>query len=104
MKIKKTYIYIILIVILITGGLYYYKQSQTKETKNEQKTEKGNEEILWLVDKNSYLYYPLKRGDVKFNRQDYAQTETLSIHKIIYKSKGGNIYGLLAIPKSISFM
>ena len=104
MKIKKTHLYfgiIIVVILLVATGFYlshFLKQSQ--ETK--QTTEKGSLKEEYRnpskVDKNGYLSYPLDRGDVRFSRQDYGTGGNLTIHKMIYQSKYGNIYGLLVLP------
>ncbi|MDP3766026.1 MAG: alpha/beta fold hydrolase [Nanoarchaeota archaeon] len=104
MKIKKTHLYfgiIIVVILLVATGFYlshFLKQSQ--ETK--QTTEKGSLKEEYRnpskVDKNGYLSYPLDRGDVRFSRQDYGTEGNLTIHKMIYQSKYGNIYGLLVLP------
>lgn len=99
MKIKKSYIYFGIILVMILVILIFYLKSQKQETEKagEKNESKGME---WSVDKNGYLYYPLDRGEVKFHRENYAETENLTISRIIYPSKGGNIYGLLVLPKS----
>ena len=42
----------------------------------------------------------MDRENVKFRRDNYAETDNLSISKIIFQSTRGNIYGLLVLPKS----
>lgn len=105
MKIKKKDLnmgIIIVIILLAAGAVYYYSnyaaipsQNKTDSVKSEQP-----DRVEWLVDKNGYLYYPLNRGSIKFNRQNYSSDTNISIHKIIYQSRGANIYGLLAVPPS----
>ena len=98
MKIEKRYFYVsILVAIILAIAFFYYKYSQEN-----QKTAKtiGEEQAAWVVDKAGYLSYPLDRNAVKFNRQNYGETENLTISKIIYQSTNGNIYGLLLLPKT----
>ncbi len=97
MKIKKAYFYIGAVVIIALALLLYFKPFEKEEEKIKEK-----EEILWMVDKEGHLYYPLSRGNVKFNRQNYDETENLTISKIIYQSRNGNIYGLLVLPKNVT--
>lgn len=98
MEIKKKHLYFGMIAVIILVGIFLYY----KFPKENQKTEKGSikEEYknTWQVDKNGYLYYPLDREDVKFRREDYEIYGNLTIHKIIYQSRDGNIYGLLVLP------
>ncbi|MBI2647124.1 acetylxylan esterase [Candidatus Woesearchaeota archaeon] len=96
MKIKKRYVYagLILLIILI-AAIFIYKPIKSTTVKKEI----PKEEFSWTVDNNGYLHYPLERGKVKFNRQTYAETDNLSISKIIYQSKEKNIYGFLVLPK-----
>ena len=101
MKINKNYVYTAVIVaIVLSAALFYSKSFLKKSQKPEEKKPKG--EVSWMVDKNGYLYYPLNRGDVKFHRENYSETENLSISKIVYQSRNGDIYGLLVLPKSTS--
>lgn len=101
MKISKNYFYIgvIITIMLIVFGIYL-KFALLKAKKAEPKNETGR--LLWLVDKNGYLHYPLDRGGIKFRRDNYSETDTLLINRIIYQSKGGNVYGLLVLPKEAS--
>lgn len=97
MKIKKTHLYIgmaVVVIALSIAASYFIKS--VKETKEIEK----NPQSPWLVDGNGYLSYPLDRGNVKFSRQDYGIDENLTIHKIIYQSRNGNIHGLLVLPAS----
>ena len=98
MKIKQKHAYFgILIFIILAGAIAYYGhfpklKASSENNKNE------SDRIEWLVDKNGYLSYPSDRGDVKFNRQNYGVDANISIHKIIYQSRSGNIYGLMILP------
>ena len=98
MEIKKKHLYFGMIAAIILVGIFLYY----KFPKENQKTEKGSikEEYknTWQVDENGYLSYPLEREDVKFRREDYGIDGNLTIHKIIYQSRDGNIYGLLVLP------
>ena len=96
MKIKKTHLYVGMIVVVIALSIAaFYFIKPVKETKEIEKLQSD-----WLVDSNGYLSYPLDRGDVKFSRQDYGIDGKLTIHKIIYQSRNGNIHGLLVLPTS----
>jgi dienelactone hydrolase len=106
MKIKKNYVYsgiffAAVIIIAVIIAFIYLKPLLLKEKKSEEKP-KEEDKIVWLVDKDGYLVYPLGRGDIKFRRDSYNETENLTISKIIYQSARGNIYGLFALPKSAS--
>ena len=102
MKIKRKYLYAALIVAAILAfAIFYFK------THKEAKKKIGNEpeekdDIIWLVDKNGYLDYPLNRGEIKFRRANYSETANLSISKVVFQSRGSNIYGLLVLPKNVS--
>jgi len=105
MKIKKNSVYagIFIAAVLIIGTFYYtnyYKKNQKSPLAADKKA--ANDSIAWMVDTNGYIYYPLSRGNVKFNRQDYAETKNLLMSRIIYQSKNGNIYGLLIMPKNVT--
>lgn len=96
MKIKKNHFYIgILAVVLALSAVAFYFIKSINETKEIEKQMSD-----WLVDSNGYLSYPLDRVDVKFSRQDYGVEGNLTIHKMIYQSKDGNIHGLLVLPTS----
>ena len=97
MKIKKIYVYFGIFAVILVAALFYFKPFN-KGTSSDIQPGQGNI-ILWKVDKNGYLYYPLDRGEIKFRRDNYSETKDLAISKIIYQSSGGNIYGLLVLPK-----
>lgn len=111
MKIKKNHLYtgiyisILLIAVLIASVYYFkpfikpFKQEPESLESNHAKGDEGDR-IIWLVDKEGYLVYPLNRGGIKFRRDNYNETEYLTISKIIYQSAKENIYGLLVLPKS----
>lgn len=100
MNIKQTHWYAIVLIVLalIAGGFFYYKNFKAVDKKPEDK----QDTIIWLVDKNGYLQYPLDRGPILFNRKNYSQTENLTISKIIFKSRNIDIYGFLILPKKSS--
>ena len=102
MKIKKNYIYSGIVMAILLAGILFYSSSFLKKFQKSEEKPEPKGEIEWMVDKNGYLYYPLSRGDIKFHRENYNATENLTISKIIYQSKNGNIYGLLVLPKSTS--
>jgi len=83
------------------AALLYFKPYELTQKKTETNN-KEKDEILWLVDKNGYLFYPLDRGNISFNRKTINETESLTISRIIFPSRKGNIYSLLVLPKSIS--
>ncbi|MBI2655653.1 alpha/beta fold hydrolase [Candidatus Woesearchaeota archaeon] len=101
MKIKKKNLYILtmIVIIIVAAASLYYGQILSKKNQNENMKNEPDR-IEWLVDKNGYLYYPLEREAVKFSREDYGIDGNLSIHKIIYQSRNGNIHGLLVLPAS----
>ena len=100
MKIKRKHVYAVIAMIIIAFAFFYLKYYPIKPKKDEAKTQEDR--ISWKVDTNGYLSYPLDRGNVLFNRQNYGETDNLTISKIIYQSRNGNIYGLLVLPKSAS--
>ena len=102
MKIKKNNLYlgIAVLFVLIIIGIFYFKPFTTSK-KVEERSDK-NDKMLWMVDKNGYLYYPLVREQIKFQRENLNKTGNLLISKIVYPSTKGNIYGLLVLPKSAS--
>ncbi|MBI2541410.1 alpha/beta hydrolase [Candidatus Woesearchaeota archaeon] len=104
MRLKKNHIYVgIISIAVILGAVFYLlpiiKQAQIKEAQTAEKAPvKEEDKNPSQVDKNGYLSYPLDRGDVKFRREDYGADGDLTIHKIAYQSKYGNVYGLLVLP------
>jgi len=106
MKIKKKDLYkVIVVVILVIFAIFFYFnifKSDKVGTKNITQASNKTDKIAWLVDTNGYLYYPLGRGEIKFTRENYSETENLTISKLIYQSRRGNIYGLLVLPKYIT--
>ncbi|MBI4452680.1 acetylxylan esterase [Candidatus Woesearchaeota archaeon] len=99
MKIKKNYLYgaAILAIIIIAAFIYYRPLFKAKAQDETQKNE--SESIEWLVDKDGYMYYPLSRGSIKFNRANYSDNGSITVSKIIFPSKNAYIYGFLAQPK-----
>ena len=101
MKIKKNHAYAaIALVIIFAGILFYLNYPGAKPVKNDGKNE--TEKLLWFVDKNGYLYYPMDRGQVNFRKDNYSETGSLLISKVVYQSTRGNIYGILVLPKNIT--
>ena len=101
MKIKKSYVYAgIVILVMLAGIVFYFKFQIMNPKKPVEKNETGK--LAWFVDREGYLYYPLDRGKIKFRRDIYSETNGLAISKIVYQSARGNVYGLLALPKNIS--
>jgi len=99
MKIKKKYAYFsVAVIIVLALSLFYFNPFAKKSIAPEKDTGKA----LWSVDKNGYLYYPLDRGGIEFSRANYSETGSLVISRIVYPSKGTNIYGLLVLPKYVS--
>lgn len=101
MKIKKNYLYAGLAAAVILAAALYFFSPLFKPVKLQGKPQE-NDTIVWLVDKDGYLSYPLNRGNIKFRRENYAETENLTISKVIFQSTNGNVYGLLVLPKSAS--
>src|SRR3989344_1158680 len=98
MKIKKTHLYLgVLVLILIIISVFYLNPFKHKQVPLEQQTAKASP--FWSVDKNGYLYYPEDRGAVEFSRSNYSENESITVSKIIFKSRGANIYGFLVLPK-----
>ncbi len=97
MKIKKAYIYAGVLIILALAAVFFYFRYNEGQTKIDEKSEVKP----WYVDENGYLYYPLDRGAVKFRSDNYTETGSLTVKKIVYESNKGNIYGLLALPNNI---
>ncbi|MBI2650397.1 acetylxylan esterase [Candidatus Woesearchaeota archaeon] len=101
MKIKKNHLYFGVIAAAVLVSVFFYYKTP-KESPAAEKGAIKEYSNFWQVDKSGYLSYPLDRETVLFNRQNYGETENLTISKIIYQSKNGNIYGLLVLPKSAS--
>ena len=101
MKIKKNHlhIWIVIIAVLVIAAFYFKSSLTSKKTED---TSGKNDKVTWMVDKNGYLYYPLKREQPKFYKETLNQTDNLLISRIVYPSTRGNIYGLLVLPKKIS--
>lgn len=97
MNIKKTHLYIVIITVALLVLLVFYIKPFKKQA-TEEKLQNATKE--WSVDKNGYLAYPLERGDIRFSRSDYGVDGNLTIHKIIYESRNGNVYGILILPDS----
>ena len=95
MRIKKTYLYLGLAAVAILLASIYFFRPVFKAVEPQ---EMPKETAEWQVDRNGYLSYPLEREKVKFSRQDYRTEGNITIHKIIYQSRNGNIHGLLVIP------
>ncbi|MBI1934859.1 alpha/beta fold hydrolase [Candidatus Woesearchaeota archaeon] len=103
MKIRKNNIYIALAILAVILLSFIYFRYYTNSKENPPvKNETGR--LLWFVDKDGYLYYPLDREEIKFRRDNYSETENLAISRVVYESKGANIYGLLVLPKNITEM
>ena len=91
MKIKKNFLLpgiVLLAVLSVT--LSCAKPAKENQLASKKIEEKNSS--IWLVDKDGYLSYPLKRGDVKFRRDNYSETENLFVSKII------NDKGTIKIP------
>ena len=97
MNIKKTHAYIGIITVALLVLLVFYIKPFKK-----QEIEEKSQAIIqeWSVDKNGYLSYPLERGNIRFSRSDYGSDGNITLHKIIYESRNGNVYGLLLLPDS----
>lgn len=93
MKIKKTHLYAGAAAIVLALIIFFYFSPLSKKS-----AEASKEQVPWAVSKNGYLSYPLDRGSVLFSRENYGVDGNLSVHKVIYRSKDANIYGLLILP------
>jgi len=98
MKIKKRHLYFGIIAAVILVGIFFYYKFPKENQKTEKDAIKEEYSNSWQVDNNGYLSYPLDRGQVLFRREDYGIEDNLTIHKVIYQSKNGNIYGFLVLP------
>ena len=88
MKVKKNHIYFgVIVLVLIVAGLAYY----FNYLKNNPAAVRRELSPSWSVDKNGYLYYPEARGAVEFSRSDYWENGSITVSKIIYKSRGAKI-------------
>ncbi len=54
----------------------------------------------WDLSEDGLLSYPQNRGAVEFTKTVLNDTSEFTLSKIIYKSKGENIYALLRVPKT----
>ena len=98
MKIKKNHLYVgaAAVVLVLIIGIFYFKYLPA--SKKSAEIPAGQPQ--WAVDNNGYLSYPLDRGNVSFSREDYGVDGNLSVHKVVYQSRNGNIHGLLVLPAS----
>jgi len=96
MKVKKNHFYfgIIVLILIIAGLAYYFNNLKNKPAAIQQELSPS-----WSVDKNGYLYYPEDRGAVEFSRSNYSENDSITVSRVIYRSKGANIYGFLVLPK-----
>ena len=96
MKVKKNHFYfgIIALILIIVGLVYYFNTLKNKPAAVQQELNPS-----WSVDKNGYLYYPENRGPVEFSRSNYSENDSITVSRMIYKSRGANIYGFLVLPK-----
>src|SRR3989344_8106718 len=98
MKVKKNHFYFgVIVLILIVALAVYFNPFKNKQVQAEKQTTQVNPS--WSVDKNGYLYYPESRGPVEFSRSNYSENDSITVSRIIYKSRGANIYGFLVLPK-----
>ena len=96
MKIRKTHFYLGLIVfVAIIGAVVYYIAVSKDKTAN---IEPNVQVPQWNVNADGYLSYPLDRGTVKFSRSNLEGNASILVSKIIFQSRGSNIYGLLVTP------
>ena len=54
----------------------------------------------WDITEEGLLSYPQNRGAVEFTKTVLNDTPEFTLSKIVYKSKGENIYALLRVPKT----
>jgi len=92
---KKTHFYTgLTVLIIIIAALLYYRPF----FKNEKPIAETILEPEWLVDDNGYLSYPLNREKVEFSRTNMENNGSVLVSKVIFRSRNGNIYGLLVMP------
>ncbi len=94
MRIKKNVLYIGVVFVLIVLAIlvYYFKFYDKGQAPDTIDNVNG-----WSVDENGYISYS-NRSHITFKREGYGVDGNISIHKIIYQSKDGNVYGLLVLP------
>ncbi|MEK6946978.1 MAG: hypothetical protein AABX32_05225, partial [Nanoarchaeota archaeon] len=99
MKVKKNHFYfgIIALILIIVGLVYYFNTLKNKPAAVQPVQQELSSS--WSVDKNGYLYYPENRGPVEFSRSNYSENDSITVSRMIYKSRGANIYGFLVLPK-----
>lgn len=54
----------------------------------------------WDITEEGLLTYPQNRGAVEYTKTVLNDTAQVELSKIVYKSKGENIYALLRVPKT----
>ncbi|VVB59919.1 Acetyl xylan esterase (AXE1) [uncultured archaeon] len=54
----------------------------------------------WSISEDGLVSYPQNRGAVEYTKTILNDTPQFTLSKIVYKSKGENIYALLRIPKT----
>ncbi|HLG24765.1 MAG TPA: acetylxylan esterase [Candidatus Nanoarchaeia archaeon] len=105
MKIKKRSIFwaVIVLALVVLSGFYYYNNYSKKQAPNPPEENKNVSALvnpLWSYDSDGFLAYPEDRGEVKFLREDYKETDRLLISKVVFESAGTDVYGLLLLPKN----
>src|SRR3989338_7593916 len=95
MKIRKNHLYFGIIAAVALVAVFFYYNSPKESQTTEKNTIKEEYENPWQVDTNGYLSYPLDRENVMFNRQNYGETDNLTISKIIYQRGVGETDGTL---------
>ncbi|MEK6817106.1 MAG: acetylxylan esterase, partial [Nanoarchaeota archaeon] len=77
----------IILAILIATALFLFIQNRQKGVSD------------WYVTSEGILKYPEDRGSVDFTRALLEDNDTYTIDKIVYDSRGKQIYALLYMPK-----
>lgn len=88
MKIKKSYLAILIILLVLAAGYLLYRKN----------TESA---IGWKVSKDGAISFrPVDIRKIKFTKEVYNENEYFKIEKIAYESEDAQVYGLLITPYS----
>ena len=92
MRIKKTYLYLgiaLLLIVFISTIIYLSISSISGNGKSSK----------WSIDKNSRLVYQSNRGKPVYELNDFEQADSLIVQRINYQSRDAKISGYLVTPK-----
>ena len=87
MKLKKSHIAALIVLILLALGYFAYKNYYSSE-------------IGWKVSKEGIMRFKVP-DKIEFSKTPYNENEYFTIEKIIYQSKDAQIHGLLITPYSL---